>query len=255
MKYWFFFYVFVFSFTVAAESGSSTSRPFDEDIKRFIQAELGYLKKDLCFTTHVLGDCVLEGPQLEVSVPLSWDHLFVFARYADLQSTQLDRPDGKPFYETIEAEAGLGVDYPLSQTLNAILAISYNTASDTEWWEGEGDSSVAQKNYNGGAKVQMRIKKQLTDSVAVCAGYIHDFSQNSSNSAHHGFKDKKPRMQFAQAEICGQFQLTENIHVVTSIRKMVKKPSSSRSNQNDEFNAQQLPEHPDYYLGIKYVFK
>jgi hypothetical protein len=62
-------------------------------------------------------------------------------------------------------------------------------------------------------------------------------------------------MTFGKAEICGAIRLSEKLYITTSIRKMVKKPSTKYSNQDDVYNAQKLPNEPDYSIGFKYVFK
>ena len=240
----------------------------NEQSMRNIEAQLTYIKKDLCYTTHILDKCHLEGLELSVNVPIYKDTLFVFARYADIETRGATRVDGKPFYETIEAEIGVGVDYDISETLNLISTISYNSASDTEWWdpqsggtdywyEGDlsGTASIEQPNYNGGLKLSLHLKKQITENIAVCAGYIQDHSQNSANSQHHGFKSLKPRMKVGHIEICGEIQLSDDLYLVTSIKKMVKKPSAENSNEFDIFNPQKQGSSPDYSIGFKYIFR
>jgi len=226
-----------------------------DDARKYIEAELNYIKKDLCFTTHILDECTLEGPELSVEIPVYSSDLSVLARYAQLETIDGIRSDGKPFYETVEAEIGLSYDYQINESLNLISSVSYNTSSDTEWWKGNGVQSIKQGNYNDGVKFRVSLQKQLTKNISVCAGYIQDHSQNASNSKFHGFKDKKPRMKFGHAELCGEIKLSENLSIVTSIRKMVKKPTKGRSNEFDVYHPQELPDEPDYSIGFKYIFR
>jgi hypothetical protein len=58
----------------------------------------------------------------------------VYGRYADIESKDELRIDGKPFYEVMEAEIGAGLEVNIANSVNLLAKIGYNTASDIEWW-------------------------------------------------------------------------------------------------------------------------
>jgi hypothetical protein len=221
----------------------------------YTEIEFNYIKKDLCFLTHILEECKLEGPELSFSIPISSDTFFVLGRLAKIETKDGVRADGKPFYETIEAEIGVGVDYKINDTINLISKISYNTSSDTEWWRGNSEKSIKQANYNAGFKFEIQLKKQLTEKIAVCIGYIQDHSQNAANSKYHATKELKPKMKFGQIMLCGEIRVSENLYITTSIKKLIRNPTEDRSNRNDTYHPQKLPSEPDYAIGFKYIYK
>ena len=239
----------------ADDMRSLISGTYTRGQREYSEVEINYIQKDLCFTTHILGECTLEGPEISFSIPVYRDTLFIYGRYADIETRDGIRDDGKPFYQTKEAEVGVGFDVNLSDSVNLVAKVGFNTASDTEWWAGRDGKSIKQGNYNEGVKFEAKIKKELNKHVSLCAGYIQDHAQNSSNSLHHGLKSKKPKMKFGHAEVCGVVRVTDNLYIKTSIKKMVKKPTRNRSNQFDVYHAQELPDEPDYSIGFKYIFR
>jgi len=209
-----------------------------------------YIKKDLCYTGHVPDDCVLSGPEIRFDFPLYKKAVYGFARLADLKTRRLKSTSGDPYYVTLEAEIGLGSRVKINEIISAVAEISFNSASDTEYYTGE-----SQVNYNAGPAFRTKLEAQITEKIALCIGYVVDNSQNASAEKYHAFKDKKPRMFFGKAELCGKIKISDRIYLIASIQKMVRRPSEDKSTVRDGARAQEFPEFPDLSIGFKYIFK
>lgn len=219
----------------------------DFELQDRVKVQLGYLEQDMCFATHVPKGCVLQGANLKITYPL--DKLYAYASVGKLQSIEGRNKDGKANISTIPAEIGIGLAYIHNESLKSIYEVGYSTSSDNEDYYSGGNS-----NFNDGFKIKAYLEGKVSEDFSIGAGLVHDRTQNSSHSQHHGTKGKKPKMNFTNGEVFANYKLTPNITVRAKIIKMLIRPDESTTSASSTDPYDQDYPGVDYAVEFEYKF-